>query len=692
MDPVDFNIIYAVAHERLRDHFDAGDPVNQWGPKAGIYVTKNGGTDWEKSTEGLPTKEMGRTGIAAARSEPGVVYALVSVKPEPRKPGQSRQRRNEEEEEEEVLDPNQGGIFKSIDYGKTWQHMNKYNNRPSYYSQIRVDPNDENVIWMACSQLAYSSDGGKTVKSGREVQGPTHIDYHAVWIDPSNSDHVLLGGDGGINITYDRGKKWEMIKEIGLAQFYAITADMRKPYYVYGGLQDNGNWGGPSRSKMRAGITNNDWFCLSNADGFVFQVDPTDYNIVYYETQGGSARRIDLRTGQSKSIRPSPPRPKEGEKRERYRFDWNTQILLSPHNPQIVYIGANKLIKSVNRGDKWRAISPDLTDDPKNPNTAITAFDESPLELDLIWAGTNDGNVWLTKNGGGEWKKLNKKIKGIPKNYWVKRLEASNHNPGRAYIVFDGHRHDDMNPYIFVTDDYGESWENITANLPEGSIYVLREDYKNPDLLFAGSEFAVYISTDRGKSWSRFMNGLPTVPVHDLYIHPRDNDLIAGTHGRGAWIIDNITSLQQHTSAIKEKDIHLMNIRPEVQWITSFDFPWGTDKKFIKANPSSGSTIAYHLKTELTDSVDIEILDINGDVLRNIKGPKSEGLNTVFWDFRKNAPPRRNNSSSNQQRRSYTRRGAMLPPGEYLVRLKSGDQEFKTLAIIEKDDVGYIGR
>lgn len=445
---------------------------------------------------------------------------------------------------------------------------------------------------------------------------------------------------------------------------------------------------------MRTGITNNDWFCLSNADGFVFQIDPTDFNIVYYETQGGSARRIDLRTGQGRSIRPSPPRPKEGEKRERYRFDWNTPMLLSPHNSQIVYIGANRLLKSVDRGDNWRPISEDLTDNPDGQYTAITSIDESPLVAGIIWAGTNDGNVWVTQDGGAEWTRVNKKIKDVPKNYWVKRLEASNHDPARAYLVYDGHRHDDMNPYIFVTNDFGKSWENITANLPEGSIYVVREDYNNPDLLFAGSEFAVYISMDRGKTWSRFMNGLPTVPVHDLYIHPRDNDLIAGTHGRGAWIVDNISPLQQYTADIKEKDIHLLNIRPEVRWVTSFDFPWGTDKEFKKANPQSGSVIAYYLETELSDSVDIEILDINGDVMRNIKGPKQAGLNQVFWDHRKNPPPpRTTQGNTNQQRRPTRRRvGALMNTGEYLVRLKADSKVFNTRAIIEKDNVGYIGR
>ena len=690
MDPVDPDILYAVGHMRERDKFDAGDPIDQWGPKAGIYVTRDGGANWVKAEDGLPTVEMGRTGIDASRSNPGTVYALVSVESQG---GGGRGAGGGEQEQPEPLDRNRDGIFKSTDYGVTWEKVNDWNNRPSYYSQIRVDPNDADVIWGFASPMAYSDDGGITVASGRPVQGSTHIDYHSGWIDPNNSDHVIVGGDGGLNVTWDRGQNWEVVKQMGLAQAYAISADMRKPYYLVVGLQDNGVWVGASRGRITRGVTNNDWFALSNADGFVSQVDPTDFNTVYAETQSGSFYRRDLRTGQNGGSRPRPPRPAEGEEAERYRFDWNTPFILSPHNPQTLYLGGNKLFKSVNRGDSWTEISPDLTALPDERSSAIVSVAESPIVQGLLWAGTNDGNVWLKRNESSGWELLNENIAGAPRMYWVKRVEASNHNPGRAFVAFDGHRHQDMDPHVYMTDDYGETWTNITNNLPEGSIYVVKEDPKNSNLLFAGSEVGLYFSIDRGASWGRFMNGLPTVPVHDLVIHPRDNDLIAGTHGRGAWIADNITTLQQLTPEVMESDVHLFDVRPETQWLTTYEFSWTTDKRFYKNNPPTGSTIAFYLKTEPTQLGRIEIQDISGEVRRTFDPDLHAGVNSLFWDHRADPPPAPPAQAGQQQRQGGRQRGGqLLPPGEYLVRLTVGDEVQTTHLVIEKHVPGYMGR
>ncbi len=684
MDGKDSNVLYAAAHMRQRDRFDAGDPVDQWGPKAGIYVTKDGGKTWDRSTKGLPTEEMGRIGLSASPGQPGTVYAMVSTQKTGRRPSQKQ-----DEEEEPEIDVNLGGVFKSTDYGETWEHKNTFNNRPSYYSQIRVDPNNAEIIWMCGSPLGYSSDGGANVVQGPIVQGRTHIDYHAIWIDPNDSDHVIVGGDGGINITYDSGKNWEMVREIGLAQFYAIAADMRTPYYVYGGLQDNGNWGGPSRSRRNSGIVNSDWFPLSNADGFVCQVDPSDFNTVYYETQGGNITRLDLRTFTQKFIKPQAPKAEPGEKRERLRFDWNSPFIISPHNPHTLYFGANFLFKSVDRGDQWRMISPDLTADPESRYASIVSVDESPLVPGTIWAGTSDGNIQLTRNDGATWKLLNDTMTDAPEKYWVKRVESSNHVESRAYVALDGHRYNDFAPYIYVTDDFGTTWKKITNGLPEGSVYVVTEDHKNPDLLFAGTEFAVYVSLDRGLSWVRFMNGMPTVPVHDLLIHPRDNDLIAGTHGRGAWIANNLTPLQQLTQDLKEKEIHLFEVRPEVQWARTYEWSWVPDKRFFKSNPPAGSTLAYFLKSVLPDKAKIEILNIRGEVVRNLEGGGEAGLHTVLWDFRKDPPPQKE-STSGQPR--YRRSSPMLPPGDYQVRLTAGDSVLTTWLKIEADNPQYMGR
>jgi len=691
MDPVDPDILYAVGHMRERDKFDSGDPVDQWGPKAGIYITHDGGENWTKAEEGLPTVEMGRTGIDASRSSPGTVYALVSTQPPPRPEGTGPQRPGAQEEGE-PLDPNRDGVFKSTDYGVTWEKVNDWNNRPSYYSQIRVDPNDSDVFWGFASPMAYSDDGGKTVASGPPVQGSTHIDYHAGWIDPNNSDHVIVGGDGGINVTWDRGKNWEVVQQIGLAQIYNFSADMRKPYYLVVGLQDNGVWVGASRGRITRGVTNNDWFALSNADGFGSQVDPTDFNTIYAETQSGNIYRQDLRTGQNSRIRPQPPLPAAGEERERYRFDWNTPFILSPHNPQTLYVGGNKVFKSVDRGDSYTEVSPDLTALPEERSSAIVSVAESPLTQGLLWAGTNDGNVWLRQGEGQEWELLNGRIPDVPEQYWIKSIEASNHEAGRAFVAFDGHRQMDLGPHIFVTDDFGETWSDITGNLPEGSIYVVLEDAKNPDLLFAGIGVGLYFTIDRGVTWARFMNGFPTVPVHDLLVHPRDNDLIAGTHGRGAWIADNITPLQQLTSDLMEEDLQLLEVRPEVQWLTTYEFSWTTDKRFYKDNPPTGSTISFYLKTEPIGLATIEILDISGEVKRTINPDLHAGLNTVFWDQRGDPPPTPEPPAGQEQRFRRSRLAPMVVPGEYLVRLTVGEEVQTTLLVIEEDVPGYMGR
>lgn len=689
MDPVDHDILYAVGHQRIRDRFDAGDPVDQWGPLAGIYITHDGGANWEKSENGLPTVEMGRTGISASRAEPGTVYALVSTQPAEGAGGGGRPAA---QEEAEPLDINKDGVWKTTDYGVTWEKVNDWNNRPSYYSQIRADPNDPDVFWGFASPMAYSDDGGVTVASGPAVQGRTHIDYHSGWIDPNNSDHVLVGGDGGLNVTWDRGKNWEVVKQIGLAQIYGLSADMRKPYYLVVGLQDNGVWVGRSRGRITGGVTNNDWFALSNADGFQSQVDPTDFNTIYAETQSGNIYRQDLRTGQNSRVRPQPPTPVAGEDRERYRFDWDTPFLLSPHNPRTLYVGGNKVFKSVDRGDNYTEISPDLTALPEERSSALVSLDESSLVPGLLWAGSNDGNVWMRRGEGSDWDLLNGNIPDAPERYWVKSVEASYHEAGRAFVAFDGHRWDDIAPYIYMTDDYGESWTNITSDLPEGSIYVVIEDPVNPDLLFAGSEVGLYFSIDRGATWARFMNGLPTVPIHDLLIHPRDMDLIAGTHGRGAWIAGNITPLQQLTSDVMEDELTLFDVRPEVQWLTTYEFSWTTDKRFYKDNPPTGSTIAFYAQRAMGGDATLEILDVSGEVHRTLDFEVDAGLNTVFWDMRGDPPPTMEMPEGVPQRFRGQRRAPLLAPGTYLARLTVGGEVQTTTLVIEKDVPGYMGR
>ncbi len=689
MDPVNSDILYAASYERIRDAFSGGDPVKRWGPGSGIWVSTNAGSNWEKISSGLPITEMGRIGLTASKSRPGMVYAIIETSVSPKmitaKMKESiRNRRIEQNKktEEEYGGIAFGGIFRSADYGKTWTRMSTYNSRPFYYSQIRVDPNNHEVLWMGGMPLGYSNDGGKTVDNDKA--GKTHVDYHAIWIDPNDSDHVVIGSDGGINTTFDGGKKWDVETQICLAQFYAITADMSKPYNVYGGLQDNGSWGGPSCTRSTWGIMNHDWIVLGFGDGFFCQADPEEPNTVYWESQYGNLSRIDLQTGRSTAIRPTGNNVVNHISKEKYRFDWNSPVLISPHNAKTLYYGGNRLFKSVDRGDNWKWISEDLTNDPENQFTAIVSVDESPVKPGVIWAGSNDGNVWLTRNGGVTWNKLNKNIPGYPEKYWVKRIEASNHVAGRAYLVFDGHRNDDREPYIYATENYGETWMRINNNLPSGSVYVVREDYHNPDLLFAGTENYVFASLDRGMTWSKFDMGMPNVPIHDLYIHPGESDLIVGTHGRGAWILDNITPLQQMTDENMTKDICLFNIRTETDYVGGFDFPFITDKTFRGDNPAEGSNIFYNLKDDPTGTVKIEILDVYGNALKTFEEEGKKGLNKVFWEFKFDKPLREKIKTKTGTRTRTTR---FAPPGEYLVKLTYGDIVQTTTLKIEADPI-----
>ncbi|MCH7783349.1 hypothetical protein IID62_09825, partial [candidate division KSB1 bacterium] len=658
MDPKNNKIIYAAAYERRRDAFSGGNPEVRYGPGAGIYVSRNSGKTWTKITKGLPTVELGRIGLAVARSDPGTVYAIIETRSSGGGRGGRGGGRGGRGSQPEQLDPNRGGIFKSTDEGKSWKQTGSYNSRPFYYSQIRVDPNDENTLWVG-GGLMYSEDSGKTFESRR---GSTMVDFHAIWIDPNDSDHIISGCDGGLNISFDRGKNWDIINQMPIAQFYAITADMQKPYYVYGGLQDVDSWAGPSRTRSRWGIRNRDWFSINGGDGLQAQVDPTDHTIVFTERQGGNLSRLDLKTGKNVNIRPNPqnivnfkqyypnyqtPSPGAGRGGGRggggnnpLRFDWNSPIKISKHNPRTLYFGGNHLFKSLDRGDNWSIVSNDLTSTPDKPS-AIVSIGESGINPSVIWAGTNDGNVWLTRNGGMSWRQMNYAISNAPANYWVKRIEASSHVESRAYVVFDGHRNDDQEPYVYVTEDFGKTWNKISNNLPEGSVYVVREDYKNPNLLFAGTEFSIFASLDRGKTWNKFTNNFPAVPVHDLYIHPREGDLIAGTHGRGAWIADNITALQQLTGEILEEDSHLFDVRTEIKYASMIEWAFSDDKTFRAPNPPEGSTINYYLKTK-PKRAELEITDVTGEkrfstaFMDEETGP---GLHSFIWNFQFNQPP-----------------------------------------------------
>ncbi|HWP45292.1 MAG TPA: hypothetical protein VNO14_18765, partial [Blastocatellia bacterium] len=539
MDPADNKTLYAASYQRRRTPWG----FNGGGPGSGIWKTTDAGKTWTRlEGAGLPKGTFGRIGLDVSRSNPNVVYAQIEVGLSPGTGGGGQQRggggggRGGQQEQAQPPNPERSGVWRSDDKGKTWRIMSNNNNRPMYYSQIRIDPKNDQIVYTMGAPFYKSTDGGKTFQT---VEGIAHVDHHALWINPNNTNHLILGNDGGLDVSYDQGATWDFINTMALSQFYAVAVDMRKPYYVYGGLQDNGSWGGPSATRNAAGITNSDWFRIGGGDGFYVQVDPTDHNTIYYESQNGNVQRLDLRTGRSVSIRPRSaragqqrPRPQEGganpeqaqspQQRpaqpgqqqpaqgfgrfgqpatsnilpepppgEQYRFNWNTPIHMSPHNPRTIYVGANKLFKSVDRGDTWTA-SPDLTkqidrnklsimgvtgDKPmasKNDGVSnygnITTVAESPVLPGVIWVGTDDGNVQVSRDGGATWVNVAKNIPGVPDTHQISRVEPSHFDAGTCYVAIDGHRNDDHKPYVFVTRDYGATWKSISNNLPMGNV------------------------------------------------------------------------------------------------------------------------------------------------------------------------------------------------------------------------------
>ena len=697
------NTLYAAAYERRRTAFG----YNGGGPDGGIYKTVDGGAHWAKLTKGLPTTgDIGRCAVEVYRKNPNIVYALVE-------------------------NTAQGGIYRSEDRGFSWTRMSATDPRPSYYSQVRIDPNNDQKVWVLGAPLYLSEDGGKTFREDRWPK--IHSDFHAMWIDPADSDHIVLGSDGGITVTYDSGRSWDYINNLPLAQFYEIAYNMEKPYRVCGGLQDNYSWCGPSGSLQTQGIANAEWINVGGGDGFDTKLDPNDPNIVYTESQDGNLLRRDLRTGQSRSLRPL----EDNDKAPRYRFQWNSPLVMSAHDSKTLYYGGNYLFKSTNRGDSWTRLGPDLTsgverdklpilgkvpdkstlsrhDGVQNYPCASTVA-ESPVRAGVLWVGTDDGNLQVTRDDGKTWTNVAGKVPGQKKGAYVAKVEASHHDEGTAYAAFDNHRSDDFAIYLYMTTDYGQTWKRITDGIPEeaGTAHVVREDPRNPNLLFTGTEFGLFVSFDRGGKWEKMRNGLPTVPVFDIAIHPRDHDLILGTHGRSILIMDDITALEQMGDNVLSADLHLFDMRAGTSFhIANFKGFTGT-REFIAANPPYGVVIDYYLKNKLEgrNPVKITVTDKAGNKIRELNGPGEPGINRVNWDLRYDAPvqtPPANPAASAGQPGENAEpeaaggggrggggggggpfgfggnRGPLVDPGEYNVAVAAaGKNETKTVAVEE---------
>jgi photosystem II stability/assembly factor-like uncharacterized protein len=563
-----------------------------------------------------------------------------------------------------------GGVYKSTDAGESWTRINSVNPRPMYFSQVRVDPSDEKYLYVCGISLYRSSDGGKTFAP--DGGNGVHADQHALWIDPRDGRHMLVGCDGGFYVTYDRMEHWDYLNQMAVGQFYHVAVDNKQPYRVYGGLQDNGSWGGPSRS-LSGGLLNDDWVAVNGGDGFVCRVDPEDSDLVYFESQDGSMGRRNLRTGERAGLRPRDPKDQPP-----YRFNWNTPFILSSHNPRIYYCGGNFVFRSVKKGDDLKVISPEIS---RTKRGTATALAESPKNPDVLWAGTDDGNLWVTKDGGAKWTNVFDKV-GLPGPRWVASIEPSRYAEGRCYVCFDAHRSDDDEPYLFVTENYGESWKPVRGNLPTGSTRVLREDIENENLLYCGTEFGVWASIDRGGSWTKINNNLPTVAVHELAQHPTAGEMVAATHGRSLWVLDVTPLRQMNDKAVKAKAF-LYRPNDVTRWRQepARGSPFGAgSRRYIGENPPGGAQIYFSLTAPAKDAT-LQIQDYSGKTVMKLSVKDENvqpGLHRIGWNLLAGEP---------QSPLGWLGpvRFRPAPPGMYRVVLKVDDVEYTQGVKVEAD-------
>jgi photosystem II stability/assembly factor-like uncharacterized protein len=678
MDPRDPDLLYAAAFQRERRvwSFLGG------GPESGVFRSNDGGDSWERLSGGLPGGDVGKIGLSICSSRPDRVFAAISAP------------------------LREGGLYRSDDRGASWELVNAVS-----ATKVRCDPNDSERVYVLRDGESVSEDGGRTFVSAYKGSG-VHVDQQAMWIDPTDSDHIVIGNDGGLYLTADRGENWQFVGNLPVTQFYIVAVDMQEPfYYVYGGTQDNNTLGGPSGTRYTDGIANEDWYITVGGDGFHVKIDPQDPSVVYTESQYGRLVRFDTRTGERRRIQPAHP---EGGK---YRWNWSSPVIISKFDNRAIYFAANVVFKSTDRGDSWQVISPDLTKQMSHfdlplqgkvqPLDAfmlhratsdygnITDLSESPLQPGLLAVGTDDGLVQITRDDGGSWLQADISA-AVPEMTYVSRVRWSHHDEGTLYATFEAHKDNDFRPYVIKSTDYGANWTDISGDLPEfGPVRVIIEHPHNPDLLFAGTELGVFVSFTGGARWLPLGNNLPTVPVHDMVIHPRENDLVLGTHGRGFWILDDITILEELTAEVVASGAHLAGPRPATQ-MNYFNRGRSSlgHSRYAAPNPPDGSIITYWIGPEMvtapgnTDTVaegeapavetapavEIEILDDQGQAVRRLElpdGPARAGIHRVVWDLRY-APAFLPNLEGGTDRGP---RGPFVLPGDYQVRLRLGEHE-----------------
>jgi len=664
MDPTSPNTLYASLWDFRRKGwtFRSGGDGPEAPSGSALLKSTDGGATWMRldatSAKGLPQGPWGRVAVEVAPSKPSVVYAFIEAVPP------------------------LNGLYRSEDGGRTWELRDRSQNmlwRPFYYAILIVDPKNENRLFKPDGSLIMSTDGGATFNV---ISGSTHGDSHDVWIDPRNTDRLIMGDDGGLWFSYDGGDKWWKSETLPISQYYHVSTDMDTPYKVYGGLQDNSTFVG--RSQFPGGIAKAQWENMYGGDGFWAFADPKEPTYMYAEAQGGYIGRINMKTHETRDIKPLP---KYGE--GKLRFNWNTPIHLSPSRSGTLYIGAQYLFRSRDRGQTWDRISPDLTTNDATKqkqelsggvtvdnssaemHTTIYAIAESPKDSMVIWAGTDDGNVQLTRNGGKQWTNLTPNIAGLPKNSWVSSVAAGHFGAGTVYATFDRHMDGDMTPHAYKSTDFGKTWTSlIAAGSPvRGYAHVIKEDPKTPQLLYLGTEFGLWISVDGGAHWARYKGGnMPAVAVRDLDVHPRDDDLVIGTHGRGIWIVDDITPLRALAAGATSKAAAFVQTKPVVQ-VLSAGGGWANgDAEFIGRNPPGDAVITYYLqRRHIFGDLKLEVFDSTGKLVQTLPAGKRRGLSRTAWTMRM-SPPRVPPAAS-----AAFAVGPRFLPGTYTVKLTEGE-------------------